>query len=49
MARLTGLSAKLMSERYKSTLSGKGYVFFEKGNLNLNIIGVRNDNTRNNE
>lgn len=43
MARLTGLSAKVMVEQYKKTFSEKGYVFFERGDYNLNIVGVRND------
>ena len=43
MARLTGLSAKVMAEQYKKTFSEKGYTFFEKGDYNLNIVGVRND------
>lgn len=43
MARLTGLSARVMAEQYKESLNKKGYAFFEKGDYNLNIIGVRND------
>ena len=43
MARLTGLSAKVMVEQYKKVFSEKGYAFFENGDYNLNIVGVRND------
>ena len=42
MAKLKGLSAKLMAEKYQKILENKGYAFFEKGEYNLNIIGVRN-------
>ena len=43
MAKLTGLPAKVMAEQYKKALEDKGYAFFERGDYNLNIIGVRND------
>tara|TARA_Y100000289_G_scaffold65998_1_gene81004 strand:+ start:4027 stop:4674 length:648 start_codon:yes stop_codon:yes gene_type:complete len=43
MARLTGLAAKMTAKHYRKTLLNKGYSFFENGNFNLNIIGVRND------
>lgn len=43
MAKLTGLSAKVMVEQYKKVFSEKGYAFFENGDYNLNIVGVRND------
>ena len=42
MARLTGLSAKVMVEQYKKAFAKKHYAFFEKGDYNLNIVGVRN-------
>jgi hypothetical protein len=42
MAKLKGLSAKVAAEQYKKTLEDKGYKFFENGDYNLNIIGVRN-------
>lgn len=29
----------------KRTMAAKGYVFFEKGDFNLNIIGIRNSST----
>ena len=28
---------------FKAVLEKKGYVFFDKGNYNLNIIGVRSN------
>ena len=43
MAKLTGLSAKVMVEQYKRVFFEKGYAFFENGDYNLNIVGVRND------
>ena len=43
MAKLTGLPAKVMAEQYKKALGDKGYAFFENGDYNLNIVGVRND------
>jgi len=43
MARLTGLAAKVIAEQYKQTLNEKGFAFFENGDYNLNIIGVRSD------
>ena len=43
MARLTGLSARVMAEQYKESFQKKGYAFFENGDYNLNIVGVRND------
>ena len=43
MSRLTGLAAKVLADQYKDALVKKGYDFFEKGDYNLNIIGVRND------
>ena len=42
MAKLTGLSAKIMAEQYKKVLEDKGLAFFVNGDYNLNIIGVRN-------
>ncbi len=43
MARLTGLTARVMAKQYKEALENKGYSFFENGDYNLNIIGVRSD------
>ena len=39
---MRGFSAKVMAEQYKKVLLNKGYSFFERGDYNLNIIGVRN-------
>ena len=41
MSRLVGLSAKVVAEQYKQAMLNKGYSFFENGDYNLNIIGVR--------
>ena len=46
MARIKGLSARLMAEQYMKVFTNKGYAFFEKGDYNLNIVGVRNDSGR---
>ena len=43
MTKLKGLSAKIIAEQYKSIFENKGYAFFENGDYNLNIVGVRND------
>tara|TARA_B100000424_G_scaffold264961_1_gene253969 strand:+ start:109 stop:768 length:660 start_codon:yes stop_codon:yes gene_type:complete len=43
MARLTGLCARILAEQYRKVFENKGYAFFEKGDFNLNIVGVRND------
>ncbi|MDB4348875.1 hypothetical protein OAA64_00970 [bacterium] len=43
MSRLTGLCARMIVSHYRETLTNKGYSFFENGDYNLNIIGVRND------
>ena len=43
MAKITGLCARLMAERYQEVFLNKGYAFFENGDFNLNIVGVRND------
>ena len=43
MTRLKGLPAKIMAEQFERTFENKGYAFFEKGDYNLNIVGVRND------
>ena len=43
MAKLTGLAAKVLAAQDKKTLNKKGFAFFENGDYNLNIIGVRND------
>lgn len=43
MARLTGADAEVMVSKFKSAFKNKGYAFFENGDYNLNIVGVRND------
>lgn len=43
MARLTGLPARMMAESYENALTSQGHAFFENGDYNLNIVGVRND------
>ena len=43
MSRLTGLSARMMVDQYKRVLTNMGYAFFERGDYNLNIVGVRNE------
>jgi len=46
MAKITGLQAKLIADQFRNSLKKKGYAFFENGDYNLNIIGVRNDSGR---
>ena len=43
MAKLVGLAAKVLADQYNRVLSEKGFKFFENGDYNLNIIGVRNN------
>lgn len=43
MARLTGADAEILVNKFKDACEKKGYAFFETGDYNLNIIGVRND------
>ena len=43
MARLTGADAEILVEKFKQAFQNKGYAFFENGDYNLNIVGVRND------
>jgi len=43
MSRLTGLSARMTVDHYREALKNKGYSFFDGGDYNLNIIGVRSD------
>lgn len=43
MCRITGLNAKMMAKRYKDAMASMGYAFFDRGDYNLNIVGVRND------
>ena len=46
MAKLTGLSAKMTAEHYARVFTNKGFAFFERGDYNLNIVGVRNASGR---
>ena len=43
MARLTGADAEVLVSKFKAAFQNKNYVFFERGDYNLNIVGVRND------
>ena len=43
MAKITGLQAHVIASQFKKALLSKGYAFFENGNYNINIVGVRND------
>ncbi len=43
MARIKGLAARLMAEKVRCVFQDKGYSFFENGDYNLNIVGVRAD------
>ena len=43
MSRLTGADAEILVDKFKSALNKKGYAFFERGDYNLNIVGVRNN------
>jgi hypothetical protein len=46
MSKISGLQSRIIKDQFKSTLESKGYVFFERGDYNLNIISVRNDSGR---
>ena len=43
MSRLTGADAEIMVNKFRAAFQKLGYAFFEKGDYNLNIVGVRND------
>ncbi len=43
MARLTGADAQIFVDKIKKAFKKKGYAFFENGDYNLNILGIRND------
>ena len=43
MARVTGAEAEVISSQFKKIFTEKSYAFFEKGDYNINIVGVRND------
>jgi len=46
MSRITGLHARKIASQFKTLFNSKGYAFFENGNYNVNIIGVRNNSGR---
>ena len=46
MARVYGNQARLLKEVYKKAVEKAGYVFFEKGAYNVNIIGVRSSDKK---
>ena len=46
MARITGLQAKNIAKQFQESLTRKGYLFFIRGDYNLNIVGVRNKSGR---
>ena len=41
MARLTGADANIFVDKIKEACKKKGYAFFENGDYNLNIVGIR--------
>lgn len=43
MARVNGLSAKIMASTVREMFDRKGYSFFSKGDYNLNIYAIRAD------
>ena len=43
MSRLTGADAEILVDKFKSAFTNLGHAFFESGDYNLNIIGVRNN------
>ena len=43
MSRLTGADAEIFVKKIKDAFDKKSYAFFEGGDYNLNIVGVRND------
>jgi len=43
MSRITGAEAELLADKFKNACNSNGYSFFERGDYNLNIIGLRND------
>ena len=49
MSIIKGLHAKLIAEQIKSAMENKGYVFFEGGIFNVNIVGIRSKEQRSNK
>jgi len=43
VARITGAEAEVLATQFKKVFKDKSYAFFEKGDYNINIMGVRND------
>jgi len=37
---------KFSPVKIKKTVQAKGYSFFERGNYNLNIVGIRNSDSK---
>ena len=46
MAVIKGLHAKLIAERLQSVMTEKGYIFFDKGSFNVNIVGIRSSDRK---
>jgi hypothetical protein len=49
MAVIKGLHARLIAERLSVIMKKKGYVFFDKGSFNVNIVGVRSGESKANK
>lgn len=49
MSIVKGLHAKLIAEQVKSVMDKKGYVFFENGIFNVNIVGIRSKEKKSNK
>jgi len=49
MAVIKGLHARLIAERLDAIMKKKGYVFFDKGSFNVNIVGVRSGENKANK
>lgn len=49
MGTIKGLHAQLIADRVQKIMDKKGYVFFDTGIFNVNIVGVRSSNQRANE
>ena len=46
MSIIKGLHAKMIAENVKSVMEKKGYLFFESGIFNVNIVGIRSKEER---
>ena len=49
MSIIKGLHAKMIADDVKSVMKKKGYVFFESGIFNVNIIGIRSKEKKSNK